>query len=173
MPSVGVRCQEAEGSLFFSSITQSEDRRARGPVAVTQLWTAVLPASCPLHLLASVLIHAREALSEQHVLISRGCRASLTPSHMYRAGMNTSSLAGLPWLHPQCLGRPVKAGRIEKLGVPWSEAALGPSLAGASLCPPVPRIPDFHSLALFDERQGEPQSGHSLGGPKPKRMKGQ
>lgn len=134
-------------------------------MAVTQLWIAVLPASCPLHFLASVPIHAREALSEQHVLISRGCRASLTPSHMYRAGMNTSSLAGLPWLHPQCLGGPVKAGRIEKLGVPWSEAALGPSLAGASLCPPVPKIPDFHSLTLFDKRQGEPQSGRSWGVP--------
>ena len=142
-------------------------------MAVTQLRRAVLPASCPPRFLASVPIHAREALSVQHVLISRGRRASLTPSHMYRAGMNASSLAGLPWLHPQRLGVPVKAGRIEKLGVPCSEAALGPSLAVLLF---VPRFIEFltsgvrHSLC--QEAWGAIAWPFS-GCPKPKSMEGQ
>lgn len=69
MTSVGVKCQDSEGTLFFPSIVRSEETSS-GLVVINQVQGAALSASCPLYFLASVLFHAREALSVQHVLIS-------------------------------------------------------------------------------------------------------
>lgn len=120
------RKREVHSSPLWSKVKKMQ---LKGLLVIRWLWVARLSASCPPHFLASVLIHPREALSVQHVLISWGHRASPTPSHMcWREHqlIGWAPLAPSPVLRGTSEGR--KGQRSQGSPLSWSCSGLSPGV---------------------------------------------